>query len=282
LEASEVELESLLLLWNPGIDLENLATQDSIHIPKLTITDVLKSQSKKIQANHNKALAILETFEQNNTKIPKNALQGARCGIASNDWVKNQRNLEKMGIRSIDCIGLPSEALSNSFQTMNNDKLAKKYKNRSLGVQMQRDLVKDEGWNAYYITYDQNIEMPDNPTRLESRNYGTTRYLNNTLVRGGGNTYKIDDVRVPLKGKIIDYKIENGQPNDALKQLQSIDFGIGSWHGGRHLFILINGEVFEIHQTQSHTSDRLFDLRPVETDALKIWTHGLIVVPPAE
>ena len=84
-------------------------------------------------------------------------------------------------------------------------------------------------------------------------------------------------IRGPVVGSVYDYSVtSSGAPNQALQFLREVKFAVGTWGGGKQVWVLLSGQHYEVHYSVPHTGD-LFELRPIENVT---WSQGLIVVAP--
>jgi RHS repeat-associated protein len=282
-------LQAMVAL-NPNVNLANLNRNQTLNFTGLSIPQPvpqggnlpgrLVTSAGDVIDRHRNATQDVEAARQLRALgMPGPNVQGARTGIRSPEWTNpaTRRELADCGVDPIDCIGYPSEVVASALATGGDAAGAARYRNRTSAVGMQSDLV-SEGWTAYYFTADSSLTAnPGDPQWQRD-----TAYLN-TLLFSSSDTYLAGAERFEVTGVISDYGLDaSGNPNAALELLRSIPFGVGSFEGGMHTFILMRGSVYEVHWDRSHDDSDLFQIRPIEDQQLLNWSHGVIVVPPEQ
>lgn len=91
----------------------------------------------------------------------------------------------------------------------------------------------------------------------------------------------IDPERSVLNYRPTEY-LEDGQvetPIDSsgIDSLKDIPFGVVAARGGRHMALIINGEVYEVHWSTPATSQNVISNEPLSEWA---WLSGVVLVPP--
>jgi hypothetical protein len=61
-----------------------------------------------------------------------------------------------------------------------------------------------------------------------------------------------------------------------LDQLRQVPLGVIAAHGGEHMTLLLNGDVYEVHWTLPATDPNVIQATPLEKWA---WLSGVVVMP---
>lgn len=99
-------------------------------------------------------------------------------------------------------------------------------------------------------------------------------------------------VKVDASKSVIDYRRtaptpDPGQPAQprpapnmvGIERLRRLDFGVLAARGGRHMALIVNGSVYEIHWDRPATDPTAIEATPLESFA---WQSGVIVAPKGD
>ncbi len=275
---------------NLDIDMNELQAGQIINTPTLYKSDVFAASSIEPQTRHMMARDKFFEHELKGVQFTQDSLKGLLTGRESEEWIDplKRRVWYNLGTRQYACVDLASDTLEEGFKRLGDDYLSNLFKNRPMGLQIQKDLV-DIGWEAFYLapSKDAGKIINEETPRFLRQPYRDLNFLNSILINPSRPypSYQAMDheqcpIRIPVNGALYDYaKNVKGQINhEALDFLQNTRFAVGTWAGGSHVWLLVYGKVYEVHYQKSFRDEDLFELRPIEDVT---WTHGLIVVPPS-
>jgi hypothetical protein len=98
-------------------------------------------------------------------------------------------------------------------------------------------------------------------------------------VRERGEYYKIP---VDSSKSVIDYRPTSATKRENmtnLDKLRAVPFAVIAARGGRHMTLLINAQVYEIHRDKPATDPDVIEAMPLEKWA---WQSGVVVMPPED
>ena len=94
--------------------------------------------------------------------------------------------------------------------------------------------------------------------------------------------YSKDDVAVDNRHSVVDYRSKsstNAPTFTGLDQLKKVPLGVISARGGRHMTLIINGQVYEVHWDLPATDPNVIQATPLDKWQ---WESGVIVMPAAD
>jgi len=288
---------------NPGLNLASLEKGDILKIPNLTFKKQLdnelyraiKFEAERIIEKHKVGSARLQTHIKKSdwgltkeTYLPDDFVTGVwsgRMSVSWGDWRQNPRKeMERLGIRGIACIDFPVMAMSRACDSLGDSMMKSIVQGRTLGVQLQDDLVRKGDWDAFVIIPRREIYLRK-PELADSRWYKDAQYNINRIMSedNPADSYSLlgGNLQVKIKGVFVDYHEDLGNPsNKSLAMLKSLPLAFGVWEGGTHTFLMIDGRIHEVHAERDWIHDRLFEIRPFDDHGFKYYSFGILVIPP--
>ncbi len=133
------------------------------------------------------------------------------------------------------------------------------------GTELMKSLQTNLGWIGVFWGKDSN--NPDAEHSYSARK-----------AKKGGGYYGI---QVDPDKVVTDYAPadESRKTTTNLEKLRRVKFGVLGARGGSHMAMLLNGQVYEVHWSNSADSHDLFEARPLEEWG---WESGAVVMPPEE
>ena len=189
------------------------------------------------------------------------------------------------GTKTTDCTEYVVEILRQSFaaagQSAMFDKIMGIAKQKSgstgfKGIELLKALQGELGWTGIYFNPD--VAHPGDG----DDEHPYTAYL----ARAKGSYYGVE---VDPSKSILDYDpsleytgrgyVSRGTElnEQSIEAINDIEFGIIAARGGRHMAVIVDGDVYEVHWSSPSTSDGLITAKPLEDWA---WMSGVILRPP--
>jgi hypothetical protein len=147
------------------------------------------------------------------------------------------------------------------------------------GIVLMKTLQDELGWEGIYFNPD--VEHPGD----SDDEHPYTAYI-----AGAKGTYY--GLNVNKDRSLLDYNpssttdhqsnitTSNGTElnTDAIEQAGDIPFGLVAARGGRHMAVIVDGDIYEVHWSKGATSPDLITAVPLEEWG---WMSGVILAPPA-
>ena len=195
-------------------------------------------------------------------------------------WMGNQGTpAAPAGVTRSDCTEWALAVLRSAFKAKGreaewNNILATAQANSGAaglkGTEVIKAIQAQGGWTGIFFGPD-----PRNPEDSESEHPFAYR-----IVREQGTYYGIN---VDSDKSVVEYRrTDTTKPAQTaqLEKLRKIPFGIMVARGGRHVMLMINGFVYELHWDKLPTDPDVIHARPLES--WPDWQSGVILVPTDE
>ncbi|WP_437640235.1 eCIS core domain-containing protein [Sorangium sp. So ce854] len=137
------------------------------------------------------------------------------------------------------------------------------------GTALLESLVAVGGWKAVFWSPD-----PRNPA--DSNPEHPTAYK---TVKKSGTYYNIP---VDKAQSVVDYRPTSATKQESMTQLdklRQVPLAVIAAKGGRHMTLLLNGDVYEVHWDKPVTDPDVIEATPLERWA---WNSGVVVMPDAD
>jgi Domain of unknown function (DUF4157) len=134
------------------------------------------------------------------------------------------------------------------------------------GTEVLRALETVAGWKAVFWSPD-----PRNPADLNPEHSAAYK-----KVRGSGQYYGVD---VDSPKSIVEYRRTAVTKPDTLTgidKLKNVPLGVIAAKGGRHMTLILNGQVYEVHWDKPASDPNVIEATPLERWG---WNSGVIVMP---
>lgn len=216
-----------------------------------------------------KARSMMLTHQAAVDSTGTGTLQGNRCTTSA-----------PSGVAQSDCTQYVYDILKYAFGAKGDSATWQKVATKAAtasgsgglrGTALQRALETQAGWKGVFWS-----PSPRNPG--DSNAEHPVAYKR---VREKG-LYSSDDVAVENANSVINYRptATTVQPEfNSLDQLKKVPLGVISARGGKHMTLLINGQVYEVHWDKPATDRDVIEATPLER---WVWESGVIVMPPSD
>lgn len=138
-----------------------------------------------------------------------------------------------------------------------------------LGTELLKSLVKIGGWKAVFWSPD-----PKNPDDQETEH----PYAYNVAKRKG--TYY--GIPVESSKSIVNYRKTSSKSKENMTsydKLKKIPLGVIAAKGGKHMTLIINGVVYEVHWDYNATNEDVIEATSLEKWG---WNSGVVVIPASD
>lgn len=181
------------------------------------------------------------------------------------------------GVTKEDCTTYVLEVLKHAFTDKGRaadwkavyDEAQKTSAGAFKGTELIKALENKAGWKAVFWAPD-----PRNPQDISSEHPSAYK-----KVREKGTYYGIT---VDAGKSVIDYRPTSATKTEnmtRLDQLRRVPLGVIAARGGKHMTLLLNGIVYEVHWDKPATDPDVIEATQLEK---WIWQSGVIVMPPED
>ena len=234
-----------------------------LHPEKYSIGEVGAAKARAMMLEHQEAI----------TKTGTGTMQGNKCSTPASS-----------GVEKTDCTNYVLDVLkfaftakgqgtlwSNITADANTNSNGPKYgaEKGLKGTELINSLVTKAGWKALFWSPD-----PRNPSDSISEHPDAYKKVKNT-----GKYYGIP---VEKEDSVVDYRRTSAaatKNTTMIEKLKKVPLAVIGAKGGRHMTVLINGIVYEVHWDKPET-----DPNVVEATALENWgwNSGVLVMPEGD
>jgi hypothetical protein len=181
-----------------------------------------------------------------------------------------------VGARSADCTTFVLDVLTGAFVAKGQAatwtrvmSTAAASGGKLKGTEVLQALQSEAGWEGVFWAPD-----PRNPQDSSSEHPAAYK-----KVREQGTYY---GVTVDASKSVIDYRRTSGasaQVLSGIEKLQRLQFGVLAARGGRHMALIVNGSVYEVHWDKPASDPDAIQATPLENFA---WQSGVVVAPKGD
>lgn len=223
---------------------------------KHSFGDLAGAQARNLLLEHRKSVTATGT----------GTIQGNRCA-----------NPLPVGARSADCTTYVLDVLKGAFAAKGQAAVWTKVMSTAaaasggklLGTEVIKALQTAASWEGVFWAPDPRNpkdKSPEHPTAYKK-------------VRGQGTYY---GVTVDRARSVIEYRrTDPANPQDlsGIEKLRRLQFGVLATRGGKHMALIVNGSVYEIHWDKPATDPNAIEATPLESF---VWNSGVIVAPKGD
>jgi hypothetical protein len=137
------------------------------------------------------------------------------------------------------------------------------------GTEVLKALESEAGWKGVFWSPD-----PRNPADSLSEHPEAFKKVKKT-----GQYYGVD---VDSSESIVDYRRTASTKQNTwtqLDKLKSVPLGVIAAKGGRHMTLILDGQVYEVHWDKPASDPNVIEATPLEQWG---WNSGVIVMPPED
>jgi hypothetical protein len=150
------------------------------------------------------------------------------------------------------------------------------------GTELIKALQSPLGWEAMFWAPD--ADKPADMKPGDKKNEHSYAYH---VARTSGTYY---NVRLLRDRAVINYRRTDPRSTtdrNGIERLRRLPFGLLAARGGVHMALMINGSVYEVHQSAPATDPNAIEARPLElfgmpTSSWPGWLSGVIAAPPGD
>lgn len=220
-----------------------------------------------------KARAMMLQHQEAIAKTGKGTIQGNKCptpaspGVAQQDCTTYVIEILKFAFKAKGLEGLWNDVFNDATNNSN----AVKYGTEKgfKGTELIASLVGKAGWKALFWSPD-----PRNPADTNSEHPEAYK-----KVGSGGKYYNIP---VEKGDSVVNYRRTSPSATvnkSKLDKLKQVPLAVIGAKGGRHMTVLVNGIVYEVHWDKSENDPNVIEATPLENWG---WNSGVLVMPESD